>query len=86
MVVDFLNATIVAADLSANASTSSADLANSLNSTIKSTNSSSSAYHGGHRDRIVFFEMHFESHQTQLTFAFWFFVTIVAKIGKKSSI
>ncbi|KAI3416006.1 Sodium hydrogen exchanger [Globodera pallida] len=32
-------------------------------------------------DRIMFFEMHFEEHKTQLTFAFWFFITIIAKIG-----
>uniref|UniRef100_A0A914I8C3 Sodium/hydrogen exchanger n=1 Tax=Globodera rostochiensis TaxID=31243 RepID=A0A914I8C3_GLORO len=32
------------------------------------------------RPRIVFFELHFEEHKTQLTFAFWFFITIIAKI------
>ena len=37
--------------------------------------------HYGRRDKVVFFEMHFEEHQTQLTFAFWFFITILAKIG-----
>lgn len=39
-------------------------------------------YLDGHRERIAFFEMHFKAHQTQLTFAFWFFITIIAKIGK----
>ncbi|CAK5021517.1 unnamed protein product [Meloidogyne enterolobii] len=38
------------------------------------------SHHYARRDKVVFFEMHFEEHQTQLTFAFWFFITILAKI------
>jgi hypothetical protein len=51
-------------------------------SSANSTNNSTDHQLPGKRDRIVFFEMRFEHHQTQLTFAFWFFITIVAKIGR----
>ena len=60
---------------------SSSVVANNFSS-ANSTNNSTDHQLPGKRDRIVFFEMRFEHHQTQLTFAFWFFITIVAKIGR----
>uniref|UniRef100_A0A914I764 Cation/H+ exchanger domain-containing protein n=1 Tax=Globodera rostochiensis TaxID=31243 RepID=A0A914I764_GLORO len=65
-VLSTLNDTQISSDLLKNSSVSSLHVAGHS--------------HHGHRNRIVFFEMHFEEHQTQLTFAFWFFITIIAKI------